>query len=391
MLQTMRWFGPGDPVSLQQIRQAGAGGVVTALHEIPVGEAWPEQLAQERRAQIEAAGLTWPVVESISVHEAIKTGAAQAPAMIANYQASLRAVAAAGVGVVCYNFMPVVDWTRTDLQWRLPNGALALRFDAIDFAVYDIHILQRPDAEQDYAAAIVKAAASSFAAKDEASCLILEKNIIAGLPGTDVSHDRAGFSAQLAAYRVLTAADLRRNLTVFLQAIVPVAAQLGVRLAIHPDDPPWPLFGIPRVVSTAADFRAILSAVDDPANGITMCVGSLSARADNDIAAMLTEFAGRIHFLHLRSVTREADGSFIEDDHLAGDTDLLNVIRLMLTEQRRRLEVDRSDLIPMRPDHGHLLAGDPGQGANPGYSLLGRLKGLAELRGAIRAVEKFGA
>ena len=389
MLQTMRWFGPDDPVSLEQIRQAGATGVVTALHEIPVGQAWPEAMVQSTRAGIVAAGLTWPVVESIPVHDVIKTGVPGNEKLIANYQESLRAVAAAGVGVVCYNFMPVVDWTRTDLHWRLPSGALALRFDVTDFAVYDIHILQRPGAAHGYSAATANAAAASFAAKDEAQCQQLEKNIIAGLPGTDITHDRASFIERLAAYRGLTATDLRENLIRFLEAIVPVAAQAGIRLAIHPDDPPWPLFGLPRVVSTAADIAAILEAVDEPANGVTMCVGSLSARADNDIAAMLEKFASRIHFLHLRSVTREADGSFFEDDHLAGDTGLLDVIKIMVAEQRRRLANGQRDLLPMRPDHGHLLAGEPQSDTNPGYSLLGRLKGLAELRGVIRAVEKI--
>ncbi|MHA1523697.1 MAG: mannonate dehydratase [Alphaproteobacteria bacterium] len=395
MLQTMRWFGPDDPVSLTQIRQAGATGVVTALHEIPVGEAWPQAAVQERRAMIEDAGLTWPVVESIPVDEVIKTGATGWQALVDNYQASLRAVANAGVSVVCYNFMPVVDWTRTDLAWRLPSGALTLRFDATDFAVYDIHILRRPGAADDYSPATVTAAAASFAAKDKAARQSLEKNIIAGLPGTDVSYDRDGFMKRLAAYRGVSAAKLRQNLVRFLQAIVPVAAQAKLRMALHPDDPPWPLFGLPRVVSTAADIRAVLNAVDDPANGLTLCVGSLNARPDNDIGAMLKEFAQRINFLHLRSVTREADGSFFEDDHLAGDTGMLNVLEIMAAEQRRRLAQDKSGFaphIPLRPDHGHLLAGEmhrPGHDPNPGYSLLGRLKGLAEIRGALYAIEKL--
>jgi mannonate dehydratase len=387
MKETWRWFGPKDPVALEQIKQAGATGIVTALHHLYHGEPWPLEEVLKRKAEIEAAGLVWSVVESIPLHNSIKLRSGQYRRFIDAWKDSLASIAKAGVRIVCYNFMPVVDWTRTDLKWRLPSSGLALRFDAADFAVYDLFILAREHAPGDYPADRIASARVRFESMSEARREDLERTIIAGLPGAEGSYTRETFRRSLAQYQGMTAADLRANLLAWLKETVPVADELGIRLAIHPDDPPWSLFGLPRVVSTAEDAREILSGASTAANGLTFCVGSYGARADNDLLAMAREFAGRIHFAHLRQVTREGPRSFHEAEHLDGSSDMVGVIHHLLQEEARRRRHGREDHeIPMRPDHGHLLADDISKPVNPGYSLVGRLKGLAELRGVVRGL-----
>lgn len=388
MEQTWRWFGPDDPVTLDHIKQAGATGIVTALHHRQDGSAWPLAEVQERRSDIERAGLVWSVVESIPVPDAIKLGGAGAAAALARFTDSLRAVARAGIRTVCYNFMPVLDWTRTDLMWRLPTTGYALRFDAIDLAAYDVFILKRRGAEGDHPPERLERARARVAAMGKSQQAELERTIIAGLPGVAGElNDRAGFERRLALYGGITAEDLRASYVSFLEAVVPVAEEEGVRLGVHPDDPPFPLFGLPRIVSTPEDLRQLLRAVDHPANGLTFCTGSLGARADNDVPAMAEEFAARVSFAHLRNVTVEPDGSFHEAEHLDGGTDMIAVVATLLAEEERRRAAGRADWqIPLRPDHGHLLADDIGKRVNPGYSLIGRLKGLAELRGVMRAL-----
>jgi mannonate dehydratase len=388
MKETWRWFGPGDPVPLDHIKQAGATGIVTALHHLYRGEAWPLDEVCKRRDEILAASFVWSVVESIPVHNSIKLRSGPYANFIGAWKDTVAAIAKAGVKVICYNFMPVVDWTRTDLQWRLPTTGYALRFDAVDFAAYDLCILERNGAETGYSEDRVHAARARIRSMPEARKTDLEQTIIAGLPGAEASYNRETIRGLIAEYQGMTAAELRTNLIAFLREVVPVAQENDVRLAIHPDDPPWSLFGLPRVVSTAADVRAILAACDTLANGLTFCVGSFGARADNDLLAMAREFGARIHFLHLRQVTREPDGSFHEAEHLAGSSDMVGVIRAMMEEEAQRRRSGRPDHeIPMRPDHGHLLADDIGKKVNPGYSLVGRLKGLAELRGVIQGLK----
>jgi mannonate dehydratase len=387
MKETWRWFGPQDPISLAQVKQAGATGIVTALHHMYRGEAWPLAEVMKRKAEIEAAGLEWSVVESIPVHNSIKLRSGDFRFYVDAWKDSLRAVAQAGVKVVCYNFMPVVDWTRTDLKWALPSTGYALRFDAIDFAAYDMFILARKNAEAQYDGRRVNAARTRFEEMPDARRMNLERTIIAGLPGAEASYTREEFRRQVSEYEGVTEEDLRANLLAFLREIAPVAAELGLRLCIHPDDPPWSLFGLPRVMSTAEDVRAIFGAADVAANGLTFCVGSFGARADNDLEAMVREFAPRIHFAHLRQVRRDEDGSFYEAEHLDGSSDMVGVVRALLEEEARRRREGRADAeIPMRPDHGHLLADDIDKKTNPGYSYVGRLKGLAELRGVARGL-----
>jgi mannonate dehydratase len=387
MKETWRWFGPQDPISLAQVKQAGATGIVTALHHMYRGEAWPLAEVMKRKAEIEAAGLEWSVVESIPVHNSIKLRSGDFRFYVDAWKDSLRAVAQAGVKVVCYNFMPVVDWTRTDLKWALPSTGYALRFDAIDFAAYDIFILARKNAEAQYDGRRVNAARTRFEDMPDARRMNLERTIIAGLPGAEASYTREEFRRQVSEYEGVTEEDLRANLLAFLREIAPVAAELGLRLCIHPDDPPWSLFGLPRVMSTAEDVRAIFGAADVATNGLTFCVGSFGARADNDLEAMVREFAPRIHFAHLRQVRRDEDGSFYEAEHLDGSSDMVGVVRALLEEEARRRREGRADAeIPMRPDHGHLLADDIDKKTNPGYSYVGRLKGLAELRGVARGL-----
>ena len=391
MKQTWRWFGPNDPVTLSHVKQAGASGVVTALHHIKAGEAWSKDDVQARRAEIENAGLEWSVVESIPVHEDIKLRSGDWRRYIGTYKDSLRAVASAGVSVVCYNFMAITDWSRTDLEYRLPHGGTALRYDAVDFAVYDLFILKRKDAERDHSVEMHKLAGQRFKMMSEEKKQQIEANLIGAVPARDFTFNREGFRTHLAHYDGMTAQDFRDNLAGFLREIIPAAAELNIRMCIHPDDPPFSLFGLPRVVSTVDDLRAILGSVDESANGITFCTGSLGARADNDLPAMATELAKRIHFVHLRNVAKEKDGSFTEADHLGGDTDMIAVIKVLMAEEKRRRAEQRIDAeLPFRPDHGHRLIDDMDKKVNPGYSCIGRLKGLAELRGVMTALSALG-
>ncbi len=390
MQETWRWFGPSDPVSLENIVQAGASGVVTSLHEIPTGEAWNEDQVLARRLEIEAHGLAWTVVESIPLHNDLKTRTGDFSRYLENYKRSLQAVGAAGIPVVCYNFMPVVDWTRTDLMYRLSNASYALRFDMTDFVAYDVHILQRDRATASYSDDVLARAAERFASMTPIQCRGLEDNIIAGLPGGEGSYDREGIRAAIAEFIELGEVGLRSNLLAFLEEIIPVAEQAGVHMAIHPDDPPFSLFGLPRVLSTAEDVRKLRAAIPSPHNGLTLCAGSFGARADNDLVSLAKEFGPVVHFVHLRNVRREADGSFHESEHLDGDNDILGLVSALLEEERRRSADGRVDRIPLRADHGHLLGDEIGRaGVNPGYSFGGRMKGLAELRGVIHALERL--
>ncbi|SMB80724.1 D-mannonate dehydratase [Hymenobacter roseosalivarius DSM 11622] len=390
MRHTMRWFGPQDPVSLFDLRQAGCVGVVTALHHLPVGAVWPVAEIRARRQLIEAdngayAPLHWLVVESLPVHEDIKKGRPGREQLIENYQQSLRNLAACGVRTVCYNFMPVLDWSRTDLGYEMPDGSRALRFVWEDFALFDLCILRRPGAEADYEPEVVAAAKTQFAGMNPAQVQQLTETILLGLPGAEESFELAGFQAMLDEYAGIDATALRENLHYFLRAVGPVAAEVGVRLCIHPDDPPFPLLGLPRVVSTEEDLAGLLSAYDHPANGLTFCTGSLGVRPDNDLAGMVRRFGPRIHFVHLRATRREANPrNFHEADHLAGDVDMYAVVRELVREEQRRERAGRGcAALPMRPDHGHQMLDDlrPDKKTYPGYSAIGRLRGLAELRG----------
>ncbi len=389
MEQTWRWFGPRDPITLAQVCQTGATGIVTALHEIPNGQAWPVEAVAERKEMIEAAGLVWSVVESIPVHEDIKRAQPQRDRWIAAYQESIRALAANGIDLVCYNFMPVLDWTRTDLRYVLPDGSWALRFDQDAFAAFDLFLLERPGAAAEYDEAETARARARHDAMSPAERDQLVANVIAGLPGSQEAYTLDTLRDSLAGYAEIDAEDLRENLGYFLRAVVPVAEEVGVRLAIHPDDPPRTLLGLPRVVSTESDARWLLDAAPSPANGLTFCTGSYGVRADNDLVAMARRLAPRIYFAHLRSTEREADGlSFHEADHVGGDVDLVGVVTELVAEERRRA-VDGGPRIPMRPDHGHQILDDQHRSSNPGYSLLGRMKGLAELRGVEHAVRRL--
>jgi mannonate dehydratase len=386
MEQTWRWYGPKDPISLENVRESGATGIVTALHQIPGGTAWTDAAVGERNAAIEAAGLTWSVVESIPVTNAIKARTADWRKHVEAWKETLRALGRAGIPAVCYNFMPIVDWTRTDLAWPLRSGA-ALRFDIVDFAVFDVFILQRPGADDDYDVDTLAEAQARFRTMSEERQAAIEEIVLAGLPGSDFSHDRAAFLGHLKDYAGVGPEELYQSLAEFLNEVVPVAEEAGIRLGIHPDDPPMPLFGLPRIVSTATHAAALLDAHDSYANGLTFCVGSYGSRSDNDILNMIAAFAPRINFLHLRNVTIEAPGVFHEAEHLDGGSDMVAIVAAILAEEARRRDEGRADsAIPMRPDHGHLLAAETLTGSNPGYSYIGRLKGLAEIRGVTRAV-----
>ncbi|MDO3385794.1 mannonate dehydratase [Gilvimarinus sp. SDUM040013] len=393
MKETWRWFGPQDTVTLANIRQAGASGIVTSLHHIATGEVWPREEIKARKQLIEAAGLEWSVIESIPLHNDIKTRTGDYERYIANYLQSLRNVAAEGVFDVCYNFMPVVDWTRTNLSYNLPNQSQALRFEISDFAAYDVYILERPNAAADYAPEVLDKAKARLDAMSGQEKDLLEKNIIAGLPGGEGSYDRDGIRAAIEQFIALGDEGMRTNLFAFLRAVVPVAEEVGVRLAIHPDDPPFSLFGLPRVVSTQDDARALLAAVKSPANGLTLCAGSYGARGDNDLVDMVREFGDNIYFVHLRNIKREADGSFYESDHLDGDNDMVGLIGALIEEESRRRQNNSAlPAIAMRPDHGHLMGDEIGKaGINPGYSYAGRMRGLAELRGVIHTLETLNS
>jgi mannonate dehydratase len=391
MEQTWRWFGPKDPVPLQHIRQAGATGIVSALHHLPNGAVWPIAEIEKRKAEIAAAGLTWSVVESVPVSEDIKTRSGDWRAHLQAYAQTIRNLAACDVRTVCFNFMPVIDWTRTDLAYRLPDGSLALRFDATEFAAFDLFILRRQSAETEYTAERITQAKVALDAMDQAAQDRLTRTIIAGLPGAEESYTLDMLREALGRYRGMSKDELRSQVGEFLDAVVPAAEEAGARLGIHPDDPPRSLLGLPRIVSTADDARWVLGRVDSPANGLTFCTGCYGARPDNNLVAMAKEFAARIHFLHLRSTRREADPeTFYEAAHLEGDVDMVGVIKEVVLEERKRSNSGRADAaIPMRPDHGHQMLDDIGKKVNPGYSAIGRLKGLAELRGVARAVEKL--
>lgn len=393
MRETLRWYGPGDPVTLDNVKQAGASEVVSALHHIYDGSAWSDADIAEQKAKVEASGLKWAVVESIPVNNEIKIAGPGRAKYIGWYKDSIRALGRQGIKTLCYNFMPVVDWTRTDLTYKMPSTGYALRFDAIDFAAYDLFVLQRPGVTADYTNAQIAEAETRFKEIPQDRMDAIERTLIAGLPATERKFDRAGFLDALRDYDGITPNDLRANLCSFLQEIVPVAEESGIQLCIHPDDPPFSLYGLPRVVSTASDVRAIFAAADTQANGLTFCTGSFGVREDNDLVAMVREFGPRIHFVHLRNVTREPDGSFHEADHLGGSTNMPAVVIALMQEQARRKAEGRADWqLPMRPDHGHLLADDIGKARiNPGYSLIGRLKGLAELRGVMQGVSALHA
>ena len=382
MIPTMRWFGPADPVSLSYIRQAGCAGIVTALHQIPVGEVWAVEAIRERQQLVEAdnaahSPLHWLVVESLPVHEAIKKGLPEREQYIENYKQSLRNLAACGLRTVCYNFMPVLDWSRTNLSFELPDGSKALRFVWQDFATFDLCILRRPGAAADYEPEVAAAARDQYAAMSDAERAQLTNTVLLGLPGSEEAFELSGFQRLLDEYASIDAATLRRNLHYFIQQVGPVAAELGIGLCIHPDDPPYPLLGLPRVVSTEADLTALLAAYDNPANGITYCTGSLGVRPDNDLPGIVRRLGHRIHFVHLRATKREENPrNFHEADHLTGDVDMYAVVReLVQQEQGRNLQ------LPMRPDHGHQMLDDLQKKTYPGYSAIGRLRGLAELRG----------
>lgn len=397
MLQTMRWFGPNDPISLMDIRQAGCAGVVTALHQLSIGELWTIEAINERKQLIEAnnhrySPLHWAVVESLPVHEDIKKGQPTRAGYIDNYKQSIRNLASCGIRTVCYNFMPVLDWSRTDLHHEMPDGSRALRFVWEDFAIFDLCILKRTGAEQDYEFDVNESARRKFEQMTTEQVAELRNTILLALPGTNEAFSLDTFQGLLDEYGPIGDAVLRENLYYFIQQVAPVAQEVGVNLCIHPDDPPFPLLGLPRVVSTEADLTQLMAASDVTANGITFCTGSLGIRPDNDLPGMIQRFGERIHFIHLRTTKREENPcNFHEADHLAGDVDMYAVIKAVVQEQQRRQEAGIGEIsIPMRPDHGHQMLDDLRNGSKtyPGYSAIGRLRGLAELRGLEMGIER---
>lgn len=380
--QTFRWYGPNDAATLQAISQTGATGIVNALHHIPTGEVWSLEEIKKRKSIIEAAGFRWSVVESVNVHDGIRTAAPERDQYIRNYIETLKNLSAAGIKTVCYNFMPVLDWTRTDIDYRLPNGASALRYHAPALAAFDLYILERPGAFDEFSPAQQEAAKTYLDSITPEQKQELINTVMAGLPGTNDVLTIDEFKGFLKRYADTDAAALKANMAYFLQAIIPDAEKLGIKMCVHPDDPPFPIFGLPRIVSTEQDLNDVVNAAPSTSNGITFCTGSLGARGDNDLPGIAERLGRHFHFLHLRNVKREPDGSFYEDNHLEGSTDMYAVMKAIVLEQKKRQEAGRDDIaMPMRPDHGHKLLDDFNYNTFPGYSVIGRLKGLAELRG----------
>ncbi len=387
--QTFRWYGPNDAVTLHAISHTGATGIVNALHHIPTGEVWSLDEIKKRKDIIETAGFTWSVVESVNVHDSIRTASAQREQHIKNYIETLRNLSAAGISIVCYNFMPVLDWTRSDIDYRLPNGASALRFHAPAWRAFDLYILKRPEAVNEFTAEEQAAAKSYLDSLSADEVTLLTNNTMAGLPGTKDVLTVDEFKGYLKRYEGIDAAMLKANMAYFLQAVIPEAEKLGIKMCVHPDDPPFPIFGLPRIVSTEQDLNDVINAIPSPSNGLTFCTGSLGARGDNDLPGIVERLGQHFHFLHLRNVKREPDGSFYEDNHLEGSTDMYAVMKALVLEQKKRREAGRTDMaIPMRPDHGHKLLDDFNYDTFPGYSVIGRLKGLAELRGLELGVKR---
>jgi len=387
--QTFRWFGPNDDVTLQAIRQTGATGIVTALHHIQPGEIWSPEEIKKRKDIIENAGLTWSVVESVNIHESIKTAGEGRDQAIENYITTLKNLAAVNIQTVCYNFMPVLDWTRTNLDYRLANNASALRYHAPALHAFDLYILERPEAFDEFTPAQQEAAKKYLDSINKEEKELLINTVMAGLPGTTDVFTIPEFKEQLKKYENTDASALRENLAYFLRAIMPDAEKSGIKMCIHPDDPPFAILGLPRVVSTEKDLEYIVNAAPSPSNGLTYCTGSLGARGDNDLPGIMSRLGSHVHFLHLRNVRREADGSFYEDNHLEGTTDMYAVMKNVVLEQKKRADAGRNDIaIPMRPDHGHKILDDYRYNTYPGYSIAGRMKGLAELRGLEMGIKR---